>query len=70
MPGINDNQNNRGRPKSADPKIKFDKVRLKTSTMLDIDIICERLGISVSELVQTILENETPKYKKFLNLEE
>lgn len=28
---------NVGRPKTNDPKIKMDNVRLKTSTILDID---------------------------------
>ncbi|PHO10319.1 hypothetical protein CPG37_04535 [Malaciobacter canalis] len=62
--------NNRGRPKSDDPKIKFDNVRLKTTTMFDIKMIAEELGINESVLVQTILENEMPKYKKLLGIEE
>lgn len=62
--------NNRGRPKSADPKVKFDNVRLKTSTMFDIKMIADELGINENVLVQTILENEMPKYKKLLNLED
>lgn len=57
-----------GRPRTNDPKMKFDKVRLKTSTILDIELVAEELGVSVSELVQTILDNEMPKYKSLLKI--
>lgn len=60
----------RGRPRNTDPKIKLDSFRLKTSTLLDIEFIAEELGVSQNSLVQTILEAETQKYKKLLNLEE
>lgn len=60
----------RGRPKSDDPKIKLDNVRLKTSTIIDVEIIADMLGVTPSVFIQTLLENETPKYKKLLNLEE
>jgi len=56
----------KGRPKSDDPKIKFDNIRLKTSTLIDIDVIAEQLSISKSYLVRTILENEIEKYKNLL----
>lgn len=58
----------RGRPKSDDPKVKFDNVRLKTSTIIDIEVIAESLEVSPSALVQTILENEINKYKKLLKI--
>lgn len=58
----------RGRPKSDDPKVKFDNVRLKTSTIIDIELIAESLEVSPSALVQTILENEINKYKKLLKI--
>lgn len=58
----------RGRPKSDDPKVKFDNVRLKTSTVIDIEVIAESLEVSPSALVQTILENEINKYKKLLKI--
>lgn len=58
----------RGRPKSDDPKVKFDNVRLKTSTIIDIEVIAESLELSPSALVQTILENEINKYKKLLKI--
>lgn len=60
----------RGRPKSDDPKIKLDNVRLKTSTIIDVEIIADMLGVTPSVFVQTLLENEMQKYKKLLNLEE
>ena len=59
----------RGRPKTDDPKIKFDNVRLKTSTILDVEKVSEQLGVTPSIFIQTILENEMEKYKKFLNVE-
>ena len=58
----------RGRPKTDDPKVKFDNVRLKTSTIIDIEVIAESLEVSPSALVQTILENEINKYKKLLKI--
>ena len=57
-----------GRPKTTDPKIKLDNVRLKTSTILDIQAVSEKLKVSPSSLVQAILEAEMQKYKKILNL--
>ena len=58
----------RGRPKTDDPKMKFDNVRLKSSTLLDIQIISEYLDVSQSTFVQTIIENEINKYKKLLKI--
>ena len=58
----------RGRPKSDDPKVKFDNVRLKTSTIIDIEIIADNLEVTPSALIQTILENEINKYKKLLKI--
>ena len=60
----------RGRPRTDDPKIKLDNVRLKTSTIVDIETISDLMGVSPSLFVQTLLENEMPKYKKLLNIEE
>lgn len=57
-----------GRPKTDDPKIKLDSIRLKTSTIIDIDLVAEELGMSKSLLVQTILENEMDKYKNLLKI--
>ncbi len=57
-----------GRPKTTDPKIKLDNVRLKTSTILDIQAVSEKLKVSPSSLVQAILEAEMQKYKKILDL--
>jgi len=56
-----------GRPKSENPKMKLD-IRLKTSTIIDIEVIAEELGIPKSSFVQTILENEMEKYKNLLKL--
>ena len=58
----------RGRPKTDDPKVKFDNVRLKTSTIIDIEVIAENLGVTPSALIQTILENEINKYKTLLKI--
>ena len=58
----------RGRPKTDDPKVKFDNVRLKTSTIIDIEIIADNLEVTPSALIQTILENEINKYKKLLKI--
>ena len=58
----------RGRPKSDDPKVKFDNVRLKTSTIIDIEVIAENLEVTPSALIQTILENEINKYKTLLKI--
>ena len=55
-----------GRPKSEDPKIKLDSIRLKTSTIIDLDRIADKLLMSKSLLVRTILENEMTKYKEIL----
>jgi hypothetical protein len=57
-----------GRPKSNDPKMKLDSIRLKTSTIIDIEVVAEKLGISKNNLVQTILENEMEIYKNLLKL--
>lgn len=58
-----------GRPRTNDPKIKLDSIRLKTSTIIDIEVIAEQLNISKSLFIQTILENEMPKYKNLLKME-
>ena len=58
-----------GRPKANDPKLKFDSVRLRSSTLLDIELVAHGFDVSKSALVQLILENEMPKYKNLLNLE-
>ncbi len=58
----------RGRPKTDDPKVKFDNVRLKTSTIIDIEVIAENLEVTPSALIQTILENEINKYKTLLKI--
>ncbi len=53
----------RGRPKSTDPKVKPKNIYLKRSTILDIEIVAEELGISKSELFRDIIEKELEKYK-------
>lgn len=68
MGGNNNEKKNVGRPKSEDPKMKLDSIRLKTSTIIDIEVIAEQLDISKSLFVQTILENEMEKYKNLLKL--
>ena len=60
----------RGRPKVDDPKIKLDNVRLKTSTIIDIEVLSDRVNVSPSLLVQTLLDNEMPKFKKLLEIDE
>lgn len=58
----------KGRPKTDDPKIKLDNVRLKTSTILDIELIAEQLNTTPSKLIRTILETEVKKFKEQLNI--
>ena len=55
----------RGRPRTNNPKIKYDKIRLRLNTILDIEKICEKLNISQSYFVSTIIEQEIKKYKNF-----
>jgi len=68
MDGNNEEKKSVGRPKCDDPKMKLDSIRLKTSTIIDIEVISEKLGIKKSLFVQTILENEMEKYKNLLKL--
>ena len=65
---INVEKKSVGRPKSDDPKMKFDSIRLKTSTIIDIELIAEHLGIKKSSFVRDILEIEVEKQKKILKL--
>ena len=65
-----DEKPGRGRPRVKDRKVKLDNIRLKTSTTLDIVVIAEHLDITQSLFLQTILDNEMPKYKKLFNLDE
>ena len=67
MAGNTKEKRNVGRPKSDNPKMRFD-LRLKTSTIVDIETVAEKLKISNSLFVQTILENEMEKYKNFLKI--
>jgi len=67
MVGNNKEKRNVGRPKSNNPKIKFD-LRLKTSTIVDIELICDELDMTPSLFVQTVLENEMEKYKKLFKI--
>lgn len=60
--------NGRGRPKSDDPKIKLDNVRLKTSTLIDIELIADKLDITQSELIRSIIEKEVKLLKSELNV--
>ena len=60
----------RGRPKDLDPKMKLDSFRLKTSTLIDIELIAEHLEVSRSVFFQTIMENEVSKLKKILDIQE
>lgn len=58
----------RGRPKINDLKIKMDNVRLKTSTIIDIELIAEKLNITPSKFIRTILESEVKKFKEQLDI--
>ena len=42
---INNKDSKRGRPRADDPKIKLTNVRLKTSTIIDIEVIAEQLDV-------------------------
>lgn len=59
-----ENKRKKGRPKTTDPKIKPKNIYLKRSTILDIEIVAEELGISKSELFRDIIEKEIEKYKE------
>lgn len=52
-----------GRPKSENPKMKLD-IRIKTSTMIDIEIVSEKLCVTRSALVQMMLEEKLREYKE------
>ena len=45
---INNKDSKRGRPRADDPKIKLTNVRLKTSTIIDIEVIAEQLDKEIS----------------------
>lgn len=60
----------KGRPKTDDPKIKLDNVRVKTSTILDIELIAEKLNITPSKLIRIILESEVKKFKEQLDIKD
>jgi predicted DNA-binding protein len=57
-----------GRPRADDPKIKADFVRLKTSTLIDLDIVAEKLNTTKSKLVQVAIEKEIEKMKEILQI--
>ncbi len=65
---MNNEKRAAGRPRIDDPKIKMDNVRLKTSTILDIELIAEELNTTPSKLIRTILETEVKKIKEQLKI--
>ncbi len=65
---MNNEKRAAGRPRIDDPKIKMDNVRLKTSTILDIELIAEELNTTPSKLIRTILETEVKKFKEQLEI--
>ena len=65
---INNKDSRRGRPRADDPKIKLTNVRLKTSTINDIEVIAEQLDTTPSKLIRTILESEIKKFKEQLKI--
>ena len=65
---INNKDSKRGRPRADDPKIKLTNVRLKTSTIIDIEVIAEQLDTTPSKLIRTILESEIKKLKEQLKI--
>lgn len=67
MDGNNEEKKGVGRPKSDNPKMRFD-LRLKTSTIVDIVVIAEKFGMTNSLFIQMILENEMEKYKNLLKI--
>lgn len=52
-----------GRDRTTNPKIILSGIRVKISTLGDIDIVAKALGITKNKLVQVILDNEIEKYK-------
>ena len=65
---MNNEKRAAGRPRIDDPKIKMDNVRLKTLTILDIELIAEQLNTTPSKLIRTILETEVKKIKEQLKI--
>ena len=65
---MNNEKRAAGRPRIDDPKIKMNNVRLKTSTIWDIELIAEQLNTTPSKLIRTILETEVKKFKEQLNI--
>ena len=65
---MNNEKRAAGRPRIDDPKIKMNNVRLKTSTILDIELIAEQLNTTPSKLIRTILETEVKKIKEQLKI--
>jgi len=57
-----------GRPRLENPKMRHD-LRLKMSTIIDIEIIAEELGITKSEYLQQIIESEIKKQKILLGID-
>jgi len=46
-----------GRPRVDDPKTKIPSFYLKQSTIIDIEVFAEKLGMSKSDFMQQIMEN-------------
>ena len=57
-----------GRPKLENPKMRQD-LRLKMSTIIDIEIIAEELEMTKSEYLQHIIESEIKKQKQLLGID-
>lgn len=53
----------RGRPRSDDPKIKLDNVRLKTSLILEIEVLSEELNMNKSQLIEKLLNERLNNYR-------
>jgi type IV secretory pathway ATPase VirB11/archaellum biosynthesis ATPase len=49
-------------------KVTLSDIKIKKDTKLELDSVCEMLGISKSMFIQTILENEIKEYSEKLKI--
>lgn len=49
-------------------KVTLSDIKIKKDTKLELDSVCEVMGISKSTFVQTILENEIKEYSQRLKI--
>ncbi|DAB40796.1 MAG TPA: hypothetical protein CFH81_00370 [Sulfurovum sp. UBA12169] len=58
-----------GRPRSEDPKVKLDNVRLRSSLAVKLDITYDALGVSKTEFVETAIEKALEEHRTIWEIE-